>query len=87
MGNSQGLGSHPNPYLLASVLKSELKVGIDNALAAKVGNPNSRPAGNTRKIRKLKEQRRTLMRNLARRNTDLETYMKAIGALSIVSIL
>ena len=35
LGNSQGLGSHPNPYLLASVLKYELKVGIDNSLAAR----------------------------------------------------
>ena len=39
--------------------------------------------GKTSEMEKLVEQRKLLMKNLAKRHTDLETFMKAIGALSI----
>ena len=84
IGNHQGLPVHPNPYLLVDVIRKELKIGIDDALCAKIGKPNLKSSGGkSQKIKKLIAQRKELMKNLAKRNTDLPTYMKAIGALSI----
>ena len=75
---------HPNPYLLVDVIRKELKIGIDDALCAKIGKPNLKSSGGkSQKIKQLIVQRKELMKNLAKRNTDLPTYMKAIGALSI----
>ena len=65
-------------------MKKELKIGLDDALSAKIGNPNKKSKGTkNREYEKLIEQRKSLMKNVAKRDTDLETYMKAIGALSI----
>ena len=36
---------HPNPYLLTDVMKKELKIAIDDAFAAKIGNPNLKVKG------------------------------------------
>ena len=65
-------------------MKNELKIAIDDALAAKIGNPNLKvKGGKTTDYAKLSAKRKSLMKNLAKRNVDLETYMKAIGALSV----
>ena len=65
-------------------MKKELKIGLDDALSAAIGNPNKKSKGTkNREYEKLIEQRKSLMKNVAKRDTDLETYMKAIGALSI----
>ena len=57
---------------------------MDDAISAKIGNPNKKSKGSkNRDYEKLIEHRKSLMKNIAKRDTDLETYMKAIGALSI----
>ena len=65
-------------------MKKELKIAIDDAFAAKIGNPNLKvKGGKTTDYEKLSAKRKNMMKNLAKRNVDLETYMKAIGALSV----
>ena len=69
---------------MVQVIKKELKIGTDDAMCASIGAPNKKSkGGKTGEMEKLVEQRKLLMKNLAKRHTDLETFMKAIGALSI----
>ena len=65
--------------LWAKVYKYFLKVGQDDGLAAKIGNPNKK----TRQMEQLIEKRKLLMKNLVKRNTDLETYMVVVNRTQI----
>ena len=82
IGHRKALGHavHPNPYLLISVLKDELQNGIDDCLAAAIGNPNLKTF---RSRINVIDRKKNLMKNLHEHDTDLCTYMKAMGVLCL----
>ena len=76
MGAKQKISKHPNPYVLVDEIKTQLKDGCDTAVAETV-------TSHTKKVnKKLAGQRKLkagLMKDLAKRNIDLETYIVSMG--------
>jgi hypothetical protein len=71
------LKPHPNPYLLADLLRDELKLAVSDANMAKLGNANTRKQ--RAKFVNLEKRRQKLIENLKLHRIDLFTYQKAIG--------
>ena len=76
LNNTRNLNVHPNPYLLARVLFNEIEISENKVISAAV--KNLKGTKNT-KNKALLERRRELMAGIHDRDTDLATYMKAIG--------
>jgi hypothetical protein len=56
------LKPHPNPYLLADLLRDELKLAVSDANMAKLGNANTRKQ--RAKFVNLEKRRQKLIENL-----------------------
>ena len=77
MGNKKKISKHPNPYVLADVMKAEFKDGCDTAVAETVTSHKRKVDTNAKK---LKDKKKGLMKDLGKRNIDLQTYLVSMGA-------
>ena len=82
LNNTKNLKANGNPYLLLKVIVQELKISENKVISA--GVKNVKKSTNT-KNKTLLERRKRLMAGIhdSRRDTDLATYMKAIGSCSL----
>lgn len=80
MGSKKKISKHPNPYLLAEEIKTQLKEGCDTAVAETLTCHNKKVR---KDYEKLQKSRKGLMKDLSKRNIDLETYLVAMGARTL----
>ena len=73
-------GDHLNAYLLAKIIKAELQIATDDALAAQLGKNNRKAPSKIRNM--VKTKRKKAMTDLRDHNVDLQTYMSHMGSLS-----
>jgi hypothetical protein len=71
MASKKQISNHPNPYVLAEVIKDELKAAKDNRCSAVIGNANKR--GARPKVLKQRDQRKITMDNL--RDHNIGNYL------------
>ena len=80
MGAKKKISKHPNRYLLADEMKTQLKEASDTVVAETITNHKKKVNPDLVKLRKRKKG---LMKDLAKRNVDLQTYMISMGANTI----
>ena len=80
MGAKNKISKHPNPYTLADEIRKELVEGCDTYLADIATSRNKKLNPNAQKLIK---RRRELMKDLKKRNIDLETFLVSIGAITM----
>ena len=80
MGAKKKISKHPNPYILAEEIKIQLKEGSDTVIAETVTSHTKKVDP---RIETLKKRKKGLMRDLRKRNIDLESYIVSMGANSI----
>ena len=80
IGAKKHLSKHPNPYTLVEEIKTQLRETSDTVIA-ETGNHKKKRANKNTAI--LREARKALMKDLAKRNIDLEKYMIQIGAKTL----
>ena len=76
MGAKKKISKHPNPYVLAEEIIAQLKEGCDTATAETLTNHKKKVDPNQQK---LKDKKKGLMKDLAKQNVDLQTYLVAMG--------
>ena len=77
MGSKKRISKHPNPYVLAEEMKAHLKEGCDTAIAETITSHKKKVDP---KVKQLREKKKGLMKELSKRNIDLETYLASMGA-------
>ena len=80
MGAKKKISKHPNPYVLAEEMITQLSEASDTVVAETL-------TSYTRKldprIETLRKRKKGLMKDLKKRNMDLETYLASAGANTI----
>ena len=80
MGSKKQISKHPNPYVLAEEMVAQLIEGSDTATADILSSKSKKINS---KLQKMRIRRKALMRDLAKRNVDLQTYLIAVGASTL----
>ena len=76
------LNNHPNVYTFGREILSELESALNVCKAVSAGNPG-KSSYLTKGQLDLRKRKQNLMENLSKGNTDLATYMKSMGAMTI----
>ena len=77
MGAKKKISKHPNPYVLGEEMIAQLKEGCDTATAETLTSHQKKIDPNQKKLR---DRKKGLMKDLSKRNIDLQTYLVAMGA-------
>ena len=80
LGAKKQLSKHPNPYTLVEEIKNQLSGTSDTVVAETTNNKKRRVNKNSETLR---EARKGLMKDLSKRNIELESYMVQIGAKTL----
>ena len=80
MGSKKKISKHPNPYVLADEIKTQLVEASDTVVAETVTNHQAKVKP---RRRDMLDRKKGLMNDLAKRNIDLETYLISMGANSL----
>ena len=80
LGAKKQLSKHPNPYTLVEEIKNQLSETSDTVVAETTNNKKRRVNKNSETLR---EARKGLMKDLSKRNIELESYMVQIGAKTL----
>ena len=80
MGAKKKISKHPNPYILAEEIKIQIKEGSDTAVAETLTSHNKKVDP---RLETLKKRKKGLMKDLSKRNVDLEMYLVSMGANTI----
>ena len=80
MGAKKKISKHPNPYVLAEEILTQLKEASDTMVAETVTSHNKKVDP---RLKELRKRKKGLMKDLGKRNIDLETYLASMGANTI----
>ena len=71
---------HPNPYTLADEIRTQLNEASDTVLADTATSKKKKTSAN---VQQRLQKRKDLMKDLQKRNVDLETFLVSIGGVSL----
>ena len=80
LGAKKKLSKHPNPYTLVEEIKTQLRESSDTVIS-ETGNTKKKCVNKNSAI--LRDARKALMKDLSKRNIDLDKYMVQIGAKTL----
>ena len=80
MGAKKKILKHPNPYILAEEILAQLNEASDTVVAETLTSHQKKLDP---RLETLRKRKKGLMKDLAKRNVDLETYLVSMGANTI----
>ena len=80
MGAKKKISKHPNPYILAEEILAQLNEASDTVVAETLTSHQKKLDP---RLETLRKRKKGLMKDLAKRNVDLETYLVSMGANTI----
>ena len=80
MGAKKKISKHPNPYVLAEEMITQLSEASDTVVAKTLTSHSKKLDP---RIETLRKRKKGLMKDLKKRNIDLETYLASMGANTI----
>ena len=80
MGAKKAISKHPNPYTLVDEIITQLKESSDTVVAE---TTSAHKKKENSKYQVLRNSRKVMMTDLAKRNIDLESYMIQIGGKTL----
>ena len=80
MGAKHKIAKHPNPYTLVDEIRTQLNEATDTVLADSATSKRKKTNPHTQQLLK---RRKDLMKDLKKRNIDLEMFIVSISAISL----